>query len=121
MKKLLILLALVVLGCAREDVYEPVTLEVLPIELEIDQLVGIKLESKFASSSILMNVKLDVDGNYFIKVRDIKGRVVSKEKVSGNLGDNVFKIYTKTLPKSSYKLELYRETKKVGVTSINLL
>lgn len=121
MKKLLLLLTLIVLGCAKDDIYEPIALDVLPNQLEIVEPVGIKLESNFASKEIRMNVKLNTEGNYYIKVLDITNRVISKEKVNGSLGDNIFKVYTTTLPKSSYRLELYLENKKVGVTSINLI
>lgn len=92
----------------------------IPEALEIDDLVGIKLESNFATEVINMNVKLDSEGEFFIKVLDISNRVVSKEKVSGEIGDNIFRVYTKTLPKSSYRLELFRGNKKVGATNINL-
>jgi hypothetical protein len=67
-----------------------------------------------------MNVKLDTSGNYYIKIRDIQGKVVAKELVKGKVGDNLFTVYTSTLPKSSYKLELYLENEKVGFTTINL-
>jgi len=108
------------LVCSPDELYEPVYMEEIPEALEIDELVGIKLESNFATEVINMNVKLDSEGEFFIKVLDISNRVVSKEKVSGELGDNLFRVYTKTLPKSSYRLELFRGNKKVGATNINL-
>jgi hypothetical protein len=95
-------------------------MEEIPQELKIDALVGIKLESNFATDVINMNVKLDTEGEYFITVLDISNRIVSKEKVSGKLGDNLFRVYTSTLPKSSYRLELYRDQTKIGTTNINL-
>jgi len=108
------------LACSPDEFYEPMYMEEIPEALEIDALVGIKLESNFATEVINMNVKLDSEGEFYIKVLDISNRVVSKEKVSGELGDNLFRVYTKTLPKSSYRLELFRGTKKVGATNINL-
>jgi hypothetical protein len=68
-----------------------------------------------------MNVKLNSSGNYYIKVLDISGKVVAKELVNGRIGDNIFTVYTSTLPKSSYRLELFHEAEKVGTTLINLL
>lgn len=97
---------------------EPYTF--VPEALVIQEEVGIKLESNFATSSAKMNVKLNSSGNYYIKVLDINGKVVAKELVNGKIGDNIFTVYTSTLPKSSYRLELFYETKKVGTTSINL-
>jgi len=108
------------LACSTDEIYEPIYMEEIPQELKIDALVGIKLESNFATDVINMNVKLDTEGEYFIKVLDISNRIVSKEKVSGKLGDNLFRVYTSTLPKSSYRLELYRDQTKVGATNINL-
>lgn len=108
------------LACSTDEIYEPIYMEEIPQELKIDALVGIKLESNFATDVINMNVKLDTEGEYFIKVLNISNRIVSKEKVSGKLGDNLFRVYTSTLPKSSYRLELYRDQTKVGATNINL-
>lgn len=121
MKKLLPLIAVVLFSCTQEEYYEPVNFTITPTELEIIDPVGIKLESKFATESVLMNVKLEVETNYYIKIVDNTNRVVSKEKVTGNIGDNIFKVYTSTLPKSSYRIELFQQDKKVGATTINLL
>jgi len=109
------------LACTPDSVYEPIEYVFVPQDLQIQESVGIKLDSNFASSTILMNIKLDKEGNYYIKVLDVKNNVVSKEKVTGNTGDNIFKVYTSTLPKSSYRIELFYESNKVGATSINLL
>ena len=108
------------LACSTDEIYEPIYLEVIPIELEIIEPVGIKLESNFATSEIRMNVKLNTEGEYFIKVLDISNRIVSKEKVNGELGDNLFRVYTSTLPTSSYRIELFEGNDRVGTTSINL-
>jgi len=108
------------LACSPDEIYEPISMDVIPEELKIEGLVGIKLESNFATDVINMNVKLDTEGEYFIKVLDISNKIVSKEQVNGKLGDNLFRVYTKTLPKSSYRLELFSGDKKVGATNINL-
>jgi len=120
MKKLIIILALVIASCAKDDIYTTVDFQEVPENLVIAEAVGIKLSSNFANKSVDMNVKLNTDGNYFIKIKDNYGKVIAKEKVSGKIGDNIFKVYTSTLPKSSYRIELYLEDSKIGVTQINI-
>jgi len=97
---------------------EPYTF--VPEALVIKEDVGIKLDSNFATTEVKMNVKLNSAGNYYIKVIDISGKVVAKELVNGRIGDNIFTVYTSTLPKSSYRLELFYEDSKVGTSLINL-
>jgi len=120
MKKLIIILALVIASCAKDEIYTTVDFQEVPENLVIAEAVGIKLSSNFANKSVDMNVKLNTDGNYFIKIKDNYGKVIAKEKVSGKIGDNIFKVYTSTLPKSSYRIELYLEDSKIGVTQINI-
>jgi len=108
------------LACTPDSVYEPIEYVFVPQDLQIQESVGIKLSSNFANKSVDMNVKLNTDGNYFIKIKDNYGKVIAKEKVSGKIGDNIFKVYTSTLPKSSYRIELYLEDSKIGVTQINI-
>ena len=120
MRKLTIILALVLASCAKDEIYTAVDLQEIPEVLQIQEPVGIKLSSNFSNKSVDMNVKLDTDSNYFIKIRDNYGKVVAKEKVNGKVGDNIFKVYTSTLPKSSYRIELYAEDTKIGVTQINI-
>lgn len=121
MKKILLALAFVVAACSTDDYYEPLQLDIIPEQLMIAEPVGIKLSSNFANKAVDMNVKLDQEGNYYIKIKNNYGRVVAKEKVNGKIGDNIFKVYTSTLPKSSYRIELYLEDNKIGVTQINLI
>lgn len=109
------------LACTPDYDIEIQPYNIFPQELIIAEDVGIKLDSNFATSSVKMNVKLNSNGNYYIKILDLTGKIVSKELVSGKFGDNIFTVYTSTLPKSSYRLELYNENKKVGSTQINLL
>ena len=109
------------LACSPDYDFEIEPYTFVPEALIIKEDTGIKLESNFATTEIKMNVKLNSSGNYYIKVLDISGKVVAKELVNGRIGNNIFKVYTSTLPKSSYRLELFYEDKKVGATSINLL
>jgi len=120
MKRLIIILALVIASCAKDEIYTTVDFQEVPENLIIAEPVGIKLSSNFANKSVDMNVKLNTNGNYFIKIKDNYGKIVAKEKVNGKIGDNIFKVYTTTLPKSSYRIELYLEESKIGVTQINI-
>ena len=109
------------LACTPDYTFEIEPYTFVPEALVINEEVGIKLDSNFATTEIRMNVKLNSSGNYYIKVLDITGKVVAKELVNGKIGDNIFTVYTSTLPKSSYRLELFRENTKVGATTVNLL
>ena len=109
------------LACSPDYDFEIEPYTFVPEALVIKEEVGIKLDSNFATSEMKMNVKLNSTGNYYIKVLDITGKVVAKELVNGRIGNNIFTVYTSTLPKSSYRLELFNDDKKVGTTSINLL
>ena len=118
--KRLIAIALLIMSCSKDEVYEQIDM-ITPDNLIMADLVGIKLESKFIQNEGLMNVKLDKDGDYTLRILDINNKVVANEKVKGIIGDNIFKIYTNTLPKSSYKLELMFEGDKVGYSQVNLI
>ena len=109
------------LACSPDYDFEIEPYTFVPEALVIKEEVGIKLDSNFTTSEIRMNIKLNSSGNYYIKVLDITGKVVAKELVNGRIGDNIFTVYTSTLPKSSYRLELFHEAEKVGTTQINLL
>jgi len=53
MKKILALTAFIILmGCSKDEIYEPIYLDTIPKVLEIADVVGIKLESKFATEEI---------------------------------------------------------------------
>lgn len=121
MKKLITLISLIMLtSCAEDLEFEYVSVEV-PDNLLIEKEVGIKLESRFIDDVALMNVKINAAGIYTIKVIDIRNEVVSKEVVRGEVGDNLFKVYTNTLPISSYRIELFCDDEKVGAEVVNLL
>jgi len=111
MKKVLTysILLLLVSGCVRDDyeIYEPIM--EIPEILKIDENVGMKLESIFVTNQVRINVKLPKTGTYKIKLKDIAGNVVSQEKLSADEGDNILKVYTSSLPKSAYDVELYDE------------
>jgi len=107
MKKLLTLLVLLTLtSCMKDDIMEPVFVSEVPETLLIDELVGIKLESTIVSSEVRMNVKLPNDGTYRVKIRDIDNSLISQEKLTAQEGDNILSVYTSSLDKSSFTLEL---------------
>lgn len=123
MKKLFTLLCLLLaVSCAKEYDFEvhPYNI-VMPANLEIDKEVGIKLESNFTRETALMNVKINTAGIFTLKVVDIKNNVIAKELVTGKSGDNLFKVYVNTLPRNSYRIELFCDDQKVGAVVINLL
>ena len=122
MKKLITLFSLLLLiGCAKDLELDEIYLDEIPESLVIEKEAGIKLESRFASDEVRMNVKINSSGVFTIKVIDIKNQVVSKEVVKGKVGDNLFKVYINTLPISSYRLELLCDDEYVGSEVINLL
>jgi hypothetical protein len=107
MKKLLTLLVLLTLtSCMKDDIMEPVFVSEVPDTLLMDELVGIKLESTIVSSEVRMNVKLPNDGTYRVKIRDLDNSLISQEKLTAQEGDNILSVYTSSLDKSSFTLEL---------------
>lgn len=120
-KLLLVLLGIVVLSaCRKVDIIQqpPVMAE----SLKITNSVGIKLQSPFVTSEVLMNVKLESAGTVTIKIFDISNRVVSKETVNVVAGDNILKVYTNALPTSAYRIALYdASNNQLGITDFNKL
>jgi len=109
MKKLLILLSLIfVVGCSPEEIISPIDLNQteVPESLVIDDLQGLKLESTIVSDEVRMNVKLPYTGTYRIKIRDISKELISQEKIQGQEGDNLLKVYVSSLSKDGYIIEL---------------
>ncbi len=124
MKKLLLVLfgALLIAGCRKVDVY-PQPPIVNPNEaLKIEAASGLKLQSVFVTSEVAINVKLEAGQNVTIKIFDIANRVVSKETMYANTGDNILKIYTNAFPTSAYRIALYgADGKMIGITDFNKL
>lgn len=122
MKKILSIFALAILltGCYKDDLIEPVV-EVKK-ELQIQNAVGLKLETVFVKSEVSMNVKLETAGQVTIKIFDIANRVVSKETMSVKAGDNILKVYTSALPSSAYRIGLFDANGvQLGITDFNKL
>lgn len=110
MKKLYyVFLMLLVLGCTKDE-YEFIgAASLVPETLQIDEPIGLKLESIFTSDKVSINVKLPEDGMYRLKIRDISNKLISQEKLSAKGGDNLLSIYTRNLGKSSFTVELTTE------------
>lgn len=122
MKKILalVLLTIGLSGCYKDDLIEPVV--EIKKELQIQNTVGLKLESVFVTTEVAMNVKLEVAQPVTIKIFDISNRVVSKETVSVKAGDNLLKVYTSALPSSAYRIGLYDSKGiELGITDFNKL
>lgn len=123
MKKLLIVSVIILTAVAcRKTPISPLPEVKTPNSLEITNKVGIKLESPFVTSEVAMNVKLETSGNITIKIIDIANRVVSKETLYVNSGDNILKVYTNALPASAYRIGLYDQNgNMLGITDFNKL
>ena len=118
MKKLLISLFVItmVVGCSNDEIFEPQT--ITPQSLVMVEKVGLKLESTIVTDKVAINAKLPTNGDYRIRIIDIVGKVISQDKITAKEGDNVLSIYTSSLPKSSYTIELQDEYGKVLGSSI---
>jgi hypothetical protein len=123
MKKLLLasLCLLALSACTKVDLPIPQP-PVMAESLKIANSVGIKLQSSFVTTEVLMNVKLETAGSVTIKIFDISNRVVSKETVNVVAGDNILKVYTNALPTSAYRIALYdASNNQLGITDFNKL
>ena len=122
MKRILIvaLTALVLTGCYKDEIFEPVV--EIKKELQIQNAVGLKLESAFVTSEVAMNVKMETAQSVTIKIFDISNRVVSKETVGVKAGDNILKVYTSALPSSAYRIGLFDSNgNQLGIVDFNKL
>jgi hypothetical protein len=123
MKKVLLVLfgVIILVGCRKSpiDMIQPVNPNA---ELKMSATAGIKLQSQFVTSEVAMNVKLETAGDVTVKILDIANRVVSKEVMYANSGDNILKVYTTALPASAYRIALYDANgKMIGITDFNKL
>ena len=122
MKRILIvaLMAIVLTGCYKDEIFEPVV-EVKK-ELQIQNAVGLKLESAFVTTEVAMNVKLETAQSVTIRIFDIANKVVSKETIVAKAGDNILKVYTSALPSSAYRIGLFdSKGNQLGITDFNKL
>jgi hypothetical protein len=123
MKKICLIMVMAILfaGCTKVDLPTPQP-PVMAESLKITNSVGIKLQSPFVTTEVLMNVKLETAGTVTIKIFDISNRVVSKETVNVIVGDNILKVYTSILPTSAYRIGLFDANgNQLGITDFNKL
>jgi hypothetical protein len=122
MKKILIvaLMAIGLTGCYKDDIIEP-NVEVKK-ELQIQNTVGIKLETVFVTTEVAMNVKTETAQTVTVRIFDIANKVVSKETMNVKAGDNILKVYTSALPSSAYRIGLFDSNgNQLGITDFNKL
>ena len=108
MKKVLYTVGIILMlvGCS-QDTFELVDpIQMVPESMEMIEVRGIKLETVFVSDKVSVNVKLDKGAQVRLKIRDISGKLVSQEKLTAKEGNNLLSIYTNSLEKSSYTVEL---------------
>lgn len=110
---------IILIGCRKEPFVNP---PVNDNTLKIEGLDGIKLQTPFVTNEVAMNVKIQNAQNVTVKIFDISNRVVSKEQMYLNSGDNILKVYTTTLPPSAYRIGLYDvDNRQLGITDFNKL
>lgn len=113
---------ILVVSCTKDDdIFGPqLPIEVIDESLSINSTMGIKLQTPFVIDEVAMNVKTEIAGKYTIRIFDIANRVVSREEVVVNEGDNLLKVYTSALPSSAYRIAFFDNTgKQVGITDFN--
>jgi hypothetical protein len=123
MKKISIIIMMLIgtTGCMDNPISINPINEVKP-ELQIENAVGIKLETLFVKSDVDMNVKSNIAQFATIKIFDIGNNVISKEIVIVNAGNNLLKVYTSALPTSAYRIGLYNaKGDELGITDFNKL
>ena len=111
-------------ACVRDSGLEitPIDQEI-PEELYIGEPTGLKLESYILTEEVRINAKLPTDGYYRIKIRHgINDKLVSQERLYAKKGDNLLKVYVRTIETSSYKLVLTSDDHRViGITGFSKL
>lgn len=115
MKKVLYTVGIILMlvGCSH-DTFELVDpIQMVPESMEMIEVRGIKLETVFVSDKVSVNVKLDKGAQVRLKIRDISGKLVSQEKLTAKEGNNLLSIYTNSLEKSSYTVQLTTDEGKV--------
>ena len=120
MKKVIIVLIFLgmLIGCTQDEIYTNEPISLVPETLQIVEPIGLKLENTFVSNQVLINVKLPQDGNYRLKVKDISGKLITQEMISAKQGDNVLTLYTTSLEKSSYTIELHTDDNQLLGSSV---
>lgn len=110
MKKLILILPFFLLGCVADPLEDSdYNYVFVPEELIVEGNAGLKLLDYIVDSEVAVNVKLPSSGTYKVRIIDFSEKIVSQEKLSGKEGDNILTVYVRTLPLSSYRIELLTE------------
>ena len=110
MKKIILISLILLVGCTKPDLPTPV--------MPVDKIFNVTESSVTNAQSI--HFDLPSDGIYTLTLIDKQsGNVVSRERFTGKSGENVKKIYTKSLQSRYLYLLLEDVTKKeLGKTTI---
>jgi len=114
-----ILIILTFVACVTDDQLEIIPIDQeIPEELFIGEPTGLKLESSVLTEEVRINAKLPADGHYRIKIRHgLNDQLISQERLYAKEGDNLLKVYVRTIETSSYKLVLTTDNHQViGIT-----
>jgi len=106
-------------ACVTDDQLEIIPIDQeIPEELFIGEPSGLKLESTILTEEVRINAKLPADGHYRIKIRHgLNDQLISQERLYAKEGDNLLKVYVRTIETSSYKLVLTTDNHQViGIT-----
>lgn len=106
MKKWLVFTCLLFTACSKEDI-----VPVVPPTPKVIDVFSVS-ESTISDGDEVM-IKLPSDSVYVLKLVDkMTNQVISKEKISGKIGENTIKLYTKSIQTPYLYLLLESVTKK---------
>ena len=110
-----IIMILTFVACVTDQDLEIIPIDQeIPEELYIGEPTGLKLESYILTEEVRINAKLPADGYYRIKIRHgMTDKLVSQERLYAKEGDNLLKVYARTIETSSYKLVLTTDDHQV--------
>jgi len=114
-----IIMILTFVACVTDDDLEIIPIDQeIPAELFIAETAGLKLQSSVLTEEVRINAKLPADGHYRIKIRHgLNDRLISQERLYAKEGDNLLKVYVRTIEASSYKLVLTTDDHQIiGIT-----
>lgn len=105
MKKVLLILLLITLGCTKDDYLEITTINSNTVgSMLITETTGLKFEESNITDGSKFNLKVLEEGKYIIEVRDPFKNLTSKSIIDVKSGDNVMKFYTKALRDGDYNI-----------------
>lgn len=89
MKKIFVLLTLLLVACAQDEINTPV----LIVE---ETVLGLNLDTIVTDGST-MNIGVESTGTYTLKIENLNGELLSKSKLNLEKGNNRLSFYTKSL------------------------